>query len=308
MRYQAEVVDREIEPSARKQAYLKQIDKLDKRVGFYRLKPLDTKYTGGYENISFDKGEKYENERYIETDQSSYLIQWHFPTITIPLLAFSVMLLWLGVDIVQSDRYLKGMIGLLLGVFPISFWVFFVHLFPLTVIRYNRQAQLVHFSVRSYRFWRPRRFVSVRWQDVVAYHSAIGVNHLCFCYPGSNESDGYKAEVIRLGGITITGLYSFRHVYNEYETIRRYMEEGISALEPKEKPKEFTSKQEPRGIMWVLFLIGLGPYIDWIARRRRSRFNWPDEIEALCAADAREKGLLDKYDTEPVIATKEERI
>ena len=58
----------------------------------------------------------------------------------------------------------------------------------------------------------------------------------------------------------------------------------------------------------MLFLIGLGPYIDWVARRRRASFKWSDEIEALCAVDAREKGLLDKYDTKPVIATKEERI
>jgi hypothetical protein len=123
-----------------------------------------------------------------------------------------------------------------------------------------------------------------------------------FYYPGDDASDGYKPLSILTGGIIYTSVGAYIGAYQDYELIRRYMEEGLEAIQPKEEADEFTSDRALKD--WMIKLT-LGDFIAKVMDKRRANYKWPDEIEALCAADAREKGLLDKYDTSPVIATRE---
>jgi hypothetical protein len=208
-----------------------------------------------------------------------------------------------GGVLMLSDIYTRGSISmdaLLTGIIAIFFWIFLVHFSPMEKVRYNRQAQLVHFrSKLGY-----GKFVTVAWRDVVAYYTATGVSGLRIFYPGNDAANGYKPLGVRLGGITLSSFGNFSGPYGDWEVIRSYMEGGWDAIQPKEEDiNEYTSKQAPQGLTkWMMYPC-LGPYIDWVMRKRRAKYKWPEDIEALCAVDAREKGLLNDYDREPIEST-----
>jgi hypothetical protein len=80
----------------------------------------------------------------------------------------------------------------------------------------------------------------------------------------------------------------------DYDTAEKHITRIESGLEDKGKAE----------LVRDIFGWGIPRLIDKIMKKRRDSFRWPEEVEALCAPDAREKGLLDIYDTEPVKAVR----
>ncbi len=180
-------------------------------------------------------------------------------------------------------------------------------------IRFNRQAQLVHFR------WDENRCLSIPWREVTAFSvrlkkGAFNYYVLRLHFPRPKHIDlGVEADndfkTFPLSGMfdDKDSFWMFTNIWR-YEFIRRYMEVGLSAIQPDKELLEKNLIKKPSGssegivfpfftesraviilnkvLIKVIHLLVFGPLIDFWIKRKISRFQWPEEIERLCAEGA----------------------
>ncbi|CAO3982860.1 hypothetical protein [Achromobacter mucicolens] len=166
-------------------------------------------------------------------------------------------------------------------------------------IRFNRQAQLVQTVDGS------GNVVSVPWRAVQPFfwlrmHARVGLR-LGFPPPPDNKAKIYEQDgVLWLDG-RFDALDDMRvpSAALRFEFIRRYMEEGLDAIQP---TADLPAYKKPSGMPRDPFFywVGFGPLIDRWAAHHAAKFQWPDEVERLCAEGAD----LSAYDTTPVASNK----
>lgn len=166
-------------------------------------------------------------------------------------------------------------------------------------IRYNRQAQVVQtIDGKS-------NVVTVPWHSVRAFlrfkPPGRAKLDLGFPVPPNNKAKVYEQKgVLWLnGGFDAVDDSHVLFAARRFEFIRRYMEEGLDAIQP---TADLPAYKKPSGMPRDPFFywVGFGPLIDRWAAHHAARFRWPDEVERLCAEGAD----LSAYDTTPVASNK----
>ena len=234
------------------------------------------------------------NERFIETrfgDEKST-----------DLIYMLSMLHTISVVVMVSSVFTGDWFWGLLAIYPVVNIVFFMGMWglakPSTRIRFNRQAQRVHVVDRE------GREITLRWRDVRPFFQLMlpGRVELKLAFP---PPPGIRDFVDR-GVLWLSGEFdmldsaNIRTVALRFEFIRRYMEEGLDAIQPT-ADLEVYRKPSPPSRLNSFYWPGLGPLIDRWANYHRSRFRWPNEVERLCAPSADLSGV----DTTPVEADKQ---
>ncbi|MBN3828822.1 hypothetical protein G3O00_35250 [Burkholderia sp. Ac-20384] len=229
------------------------------------------------------------NERFIETrlgDGKStdfmYLLSMQH-TISVAILVASAF---------SGERFLA-----ILAIYPVANIFFFMGMWaltkPSTRIRFNRKAQSVHVVDRD------GQAITLRWRDVQPFFRLMppGRIALQLAFP---PPAGVTSRVID-GVLWLNGEFdeldssNIRTAALRFEFIRRYMEEGLDAIQPTADLNEYR-KPSPPSRLNSFYWPGLGPLIDRWANYHLSKFRWPEEVERLCAPNADLSG----YDTTPV--------
>ncbi|CAG9191893.1 conserved hypothetical protein [Paraburkholderia tropica] len=162
-------------------------------------------------------------------------------------------------------------------------------------VRFNRQAQLVH-------FFAGKKLITVPWRDANPFVQIVrfGSVDLDIFFPTGPYADSAKSEIIPVTGnfdVADAGLDS---AFYRWESIRRYMECGLAAIAPPEHPEPGFEPRKASGhfrkTFDIFYYLGLGFLIDRWAAYWNARFRWPDEVERLCQPGADLSG----YDTSPV--------
>ncbi|WP_454669006.1 hypothetical protein [Achromobacter kerstersii] len=182
--------------------------------------------------------------------------------------------------------------------------------------RFNRQAQLVHITYG-------KAVIHVPWRDVRPY-TELGHDHRLRLYfpvpylaimtqPDSDPERVRKRKIpFIVGGDFDAHDHSLYGNLNRLEFIRRYMEHGLEAIQPKPEWVNEGLTRKPTGdvelmnlgglnnivIVFLFFfnLISLKPLLDRWIKHKANSFRWPEEVERLCASGAD----LSAYDTRPV--------
>uniref|UniRef100_UPI001CB6BE7E hypothetical protein n=1 Tax=Salinicola aestuarinus TaxID=1949082 RepID=UPI001CB6BE7E len=171
-------------------------------------------------------------------------------------------------------------------------------------VRFNRQAQLVHFGTL------PGVAKTYAWRDVKPFlRSGIETTgKLELCFPLKPlQAHGLKWQPekhleAKNPSIIDAAMDSRDHgpqgCMHRFEFYRRYMEEGLDAVQP--DPERLPDDQpirepylpQPRGpILKTLHFLAAGPLIDRALAHRAKQFYWPEEVERLCAPDADLSGI-----------------
>ncbi|HFT8169282.1 TPA: hypothetical protein ACGR94_005665 [Pseudomonas aeruginosa] len=201
-------------------------------------------------------------------------------------------------------------------------------------VRYNRQAQLVHIDDGL------GHVAHIPWRHVVPFVS-IGVApaslmRLCAPQPharnayydvlaiGHDDAERERLQSLRelIGPFNVSvNMTEIDHVnvrrnLQRLEFLRRYMSDGIAAIQPHPeraasgwlvRPEDYDN---PRNILaagwdgkYLLYPLGrafhyfsFGPWLDKRARARVERFKWTQEVEDLCGPNPDLRGL----DTRPI--------
>lgn len=184
---------------------------------------------------------------------------------------------------------------------------FFSKLEPVYV-RFNRQAQLVHI------YRGPNKATSIPWREVHPFTqfspSGDGKFSLKLIFrTGSADLD------VAPGALDICDESALVDNLLRLEFLRRYMAEGLSAVQPApgltvRKPNGFTVAADwndgaldfllEKLVLKPFYYLAGGPLIDRYLLRRAANIHWPEEVERLCASGANLTG----YDTTPVQASK----
>jgi len=186
--------------------------------------------------------------------------------------------------------------------------------------RFNRQAQLVH-------IYNGEVLINLPWRDAVPFVELGSDYRLRLRFPTPYAQLGYRKEsIIRSAyryGYEISGEFdSYDHLFmgntlDRLEFIRRYMEEGIDAVQADDESIKSGLARKPEGryrattrgpkfgplerhvlsrIDTLCYWLCFGPLIDRWLEHKASKFRWPEEVERLCAPGAD----LSAYDTRPV--------
>jgi len=186
-------------------------------------------------------------------------------------------------------------------------------------VRFNRRMQLVH-------FWggtgKQPRMMHMPWREAVPFTEFVGMsmaggNHLKFLFPTpkGTDDDGRPIEV--KGDLTF-GDGSLVFNLNRLEFWRRYMAEGLKAVQPDPEMIEAELVKAPSGYTpgpakydglierffhylldrGLFYYLAGGPLIDRWIKRAAENYRWPEEVECLCAEDADLTG----FDTAPIPA------
>jgi hypothetical protein len=165
-------------------------------------------------------------------------------------------------------------------------------------VRFNRQAQLVQ-TVDG-----KGNVVAVPWRDVQPFlRQKLSRVELRLGFP---PPPGDTANVYEINGVLwLEGGFDAvddGHVLSaalRFEFIRRYMEDGLDAIQPTADLPAFRKPSGPPPNPFF-YWVGLGPLIDRWAAHHAAKFRWPDEVESLCAEGAD----LSAYDTTPAASNK----
>ncbi|WP_420210397.1 hypothetical protein ACN8ZM_00715 [Burkholderia aenigmatica] len=185
----------------------------------------------------------------------------------------------------------------LLAIYPIVnvlfFWGLWALTKPSTRIRFNRQAQSVHVVGRE------GRAITLRWRDVQPLFRLMPPGRiklqLAFSPPAGVTSYVIDGVLWLSGEFDELDSSDIRTASLRFEFIRRYMEEGLEAIQPTADLDEYR-KPSPPSRLNSFYWPGLGPLIDRWANYHLSKFRWPEEVERLCTPNADLSG----YDTTPV--------
>ncbi|NHB05163.1 hypothetical protein GWK53_01405 [Burkholderia cepacia] len=212
------------------------------------------------------------------------------------------MLHTISVVVMVSSVFTGDWFWGLLAIYPIVNIVFFMGMWlltkPSTRIRFNRQAQRVHVVDRD------GREITLCWRDVRPFFRLMppGRVALQLAFPPPVGVTSYVTD----GVLWLSGEFdeldsaNIRRAALRFEFIRRYMEEGLDAIQPTADLEEYR-KPSPPSRLNSFYWPGFGPLIDRWANYHRARFRWPEEVERLCATGADLSGV----DTAPVVADKQ---
>ncbi|MGO4327405.1 hypothetical protein AB4Z48_04425 [Cupriavidus sp. 2TAF22] len=181
--------------------------------------------------------------------------------------------------------------------------------------RFNHQAQLVHVVTHDH------RVVHLPWREVAPFVELGTDYRLRLCFPVPYDQLTHWDPItfqraLRDRPYTVGGAFdvvdsaTFGRCLERLEFIRRYMELGFDAVQPHPEAIAAGQVRKPSGFMpdrkgplakwfspsrWA-YWFAAGPLVDrWIAHKAR-QFQWPEEVERLCAPGADLSG----YDTTPV--------
>lgn len=249
--------------------------------------------------------------------------------ITIPFPELFIFLLYLAsgwhtaaLIFVATMIWMEGILGwsLLLGYMFLSIPAIGMMVFSYLALRlpapiFDRQAQVIH-------KYHAGRVIHVPWQDIRPFlnFNVIGkaltfyskmpqVVRQCSEQPfakrflARNEPFlGCGALLDPLDNITV------EDNLQRLEFMRRYMEEGLSAVQPDpnitpRRPKHHPMKRARaegftlhRLFMEACYWFGLGPLVDLWVKWLRSKAVWPEEVQRLCEPGADLSG----FDTQPI--------
>ena len=254
------------------------------------------------------------NERYIESRLSVgkaafllYLYSGGF------LLGLAVTI-WGGYDEIlrifglRHEGYEFSWAFFIVMLFTATLGVVILRLHP-GVVRFNRQAQLVHIYY-SHQSGRTGKVTTVPWREAYPFTQFSSYGDGKFSIRLIMRT-GPEDLVSIPGAFDISDEQSLSDNLSRLEFLRRYMAEGLSAVQPDPertpyKPSGFTKPVTlSDGLFEFLlaklivtpsyYLVG-GPLIDRYLIRRAARTRWPAEVERLCAPGTD----LSDYDTTPV--------
>ncbi len=172
----------------------------------------------------------------------------------------------------------------LLLIYPIVnilfFWGLWALTKPSTRIRFNRQAQSVHVVDRD------GQAITLHWHDVQPLFRLMppGRIKLQLAFPPPAGVTSYVID----GVLWLNGEFdeldssNIRTAALRFEFIRRYMEEGLDAIQPTADLDEYR-KPSPPSRLNSFYWPGLGPLIELWDTFHLSMFRCPVEVERLCA-------------------------
>ena len=289
----------------------KRFDALRARSDYAELPSLDLAMWPGDFRSKLDVSDY--NDRYLVGEYPSiiwyilYLASgWH----TVALLVCVFRPLFLG----DFDFYsLLGYFLISIPALGMLLLTFVVCRIPLPV--FNRQAQVVHVNHSGH-------IIHVPWRNIKPFTSFAPTKRLLIFQsstpkfirdnPNAKLFQRYlrKDRPLGAGGIVLDPLDGVGVESNlqRLEFIRRYMEQGVSAIQPTPGETPYKPELHPmkraraeglsfyRVFMECVYWFGAGPLMDaWIDFWRK-RADWPDEVYRLCAPDADLSG----FDTTPV--------
>ena len=302
------------------------IEREMKRSGMHRLPPLEMAMWPGSVLCDMDVSDsKKFNDRFIElpTGTSSH---WFFRGLHGTLVSFLLFAFLMSfhpdVDVVDAV-ILGGGVLFLLG--PLLFWMHWISWSAgVGGARYNRQAQLVHEMDHE------GNVAHVPWRNIrPVVNIGVAPSSILVLYAPRPRPilEEYKLNIVgnpkpwpieKTRGIfqVAASLHYLDHSaissnLQRLEFLRRYMEHGISAIQPSEeavrlglvkKPQAVGKTQDMKelgGLMKYLFYpvgkvwywICLGPLLDRRARAAAARTRWPQEVEDLCGPNPDLRGL-----------------
>ncbi|WP_420995450.1 hypothetical protein ACKI2N_004970 [Cupriavidus sp. 30B13] len=256
------------------------------------------------------------NERYLEPDMRGEVNFYMYLATGI----FNFVLFTVLIVLPLSGEIKSGLDAFFafLGCIPVGLFTWFFLWMgsgPGSRVRFNRQAQLVHASTYD------NRVVHLPWREVrpyIEFGTGYGLQ-LTFPVPygqlAHREPITFKRLFLKrpymIGGhFDDSDSATFGSCIERLEFIRRYMEHGFGAVQPHpeavasglaRKPSGFPPERTRLLPKWLspsrwAYWFAAGPLVDrWLAREAR-QFQWPEEVECLCAPGADLSG----YDTTPV--------
>ena len=277
--------------------YLELLQRMGSKSKYSVLPPIDVAMWD--EDVYLDtdiSDSKHYNDVFIEPNVMPGLRSW---TLQIALIGHNMMLSLL--IIIFYEQGLKG-----LDVFTFLFYLVFLLVVLLfmflknDIIRFNRQAQMIHMTDGN-------SSISFPWREVQGFLlSEFGVdgrNDIILALP--YQVEGLLDDSIHYDPFNFSGAFDERDLYStissirRYEFIRRYMEKGLKAIQPnKPNPRIASgfSVNIPKPIIWFAIPFNwftLKPLVDKWFIHRAATMKWPEEIEALCKPGADLTG----YDT-----------
>lgn len=122
---------------------------------------------------------------------------------------------------------------------------------------------------------------------------------LLLAFPPQSDEPGYQGIVWIDGEFDSLDDINIRRASLRFEFIRRYMEEGLDAIQPTADLSHYDKPSGPSRLA-SFYWPGFGPLIDrWVAHWQ-SKFRWPDDVERLGQPHADLSG----FDTRPVASNK----
>lgn len=238
---------------------------------------------------------------------------------------FIVLLIVVVGDLFDKGIYIDDW-GRWIMISALAIYGFFVWLclkdgYP-NIVRFNRQAQMVHVILVS-----SSKVESIPWRDVKPFlhfqRDLWGSYNLELLFPyrqptGRKRTRNFPLRVT--GGFDGKDWVAAYTAINRWEFIRLYMEKGLEAIPIHEEARRKGALTKPSGnprndepdfdkdpisYIWRVWLNRLlvFPYvIDRIMERRETNFRWPEEVEKLCEEGADLSGI----DTRPVVARTDE--
>jgi hypothetical protein len=172
-------------------------------------------------------------------------------------------------------------------------------------VRFNRQAQLVHI------YRGPNQAVTAPWREVQAFTRFSASGRARFSLRLVFRTGPSDLEVVS-GAFDIRDESAMAGNLLRLEFLRRYMAEGLSAVQPDpagtvRNPGGFSRPAKGDGGLLEKLVMRPGYYLTggfWIDRyllRRAANIQWPEAVRRLCAPGAD----LSAYDTTPVHARKD---
>ena len=226
----------------------------------------------------------------------------------------------LGVTIWGGYDEILRRVGLPNGGYEFS-WTFFIFMLFTAIggfvllrqeggqVRFNRQAQLVHV------YDGPNKATTLSWREVHPFTEFSTYGDGKFAIKLVFRTGSTDLSVAH-GAFDISDELSMSDNLSRLEFLRRYMVEGLSAVQPdpertRYRPSGFTKPVTRSDGLFEFLLANLivspiyylagGPLIDRYLTRRAARAQWPAEVERLCAPGADLSG----YDTTPVEARRD---
>ena len=226
---------------------------------------------------------------------------------------FMVIIIFFFLDLIQNKFDLLNFILSLVIYIPAYFGPKFIFqsasLYP---IRLNRQAQCLHYPVDD------NKVYTIPWKQCMPYtrlgRVASGSYNLMLLFPNPDKTgDPKNPNIVECSIAFDSGDFTFMDGnYMRLEFIRRYMEKGLDAIQPNPELVKAGLVDMPSGhekndfkkrplmslVNMIFYILAAGPLVDRWVKKQIDSFQWPDEVEHLCAEGANLSGI----DTSPIQA------
>jgi hypothetical protein len=233
------------------------------------------------------------NERYIE---SQLAVPSLVDTLYITSTIHTISLVCLGACVISDPSFWwTALLIYVLWNAPFFFLPLCLLSRPIGGIRFNRQAQVVHVMRGK------NKALSIPWRDVRPFLREKGLGHveLKLAFPPPPGVEGDDGILWLEGEFDDIDDCAIDRVSLRFEFIRRYMEEGLEAIQPTAKMERYRKPSGPQRIP-SFYWPGFGFLIDRWVYPRQNKFRWPKDVERLGEPGANLSG----FDTRPVVSDK----